>query len=452
MGGKTPWDISCLTIVAVIIGSILIHNTGRNAIAVDNNASKQEPSCVTEKCHGNMGKEKFVHGPVASGDCVFCHISEGDHRFKRINDVGKLCAQCHEKLITKQVVHPPVKEGKCTGCHDAHQSPNKFQLRATGADLCFLCHKRSIVGGKFVHGPAAVGSCSTCHQAHQSDFPKLLMAKGNQVCFDCHTDKADDLKSKKFIHAPVEDACVNCHSPHSGDHKYNLTSEGSKDLCLTCHTDKTKELEVAIVKHKGLETEKKCLACHDPHASDYAKQLKEQPATLCLGCHDKEYTSATGRLMNMKAFLAKNSDHHGPIKQNDCTGCHNPHGSGNFRILRENFPPLFYAGYNPDNYKLCYMCHEKTLASEEKTTTLTNFRNGDRNLHYLHVNKAVKGRTCRACHDAHATSNPKHIRDAVPFNKWNLPINFVKNDTGGQCSPGCHQRFIYDRNKPVVNK
>jgi predicted CXXCH cytochrome family protein len=98
------------------------------------------------------------------------------------------------------------------------------------------------------------------------------------------------------------------------------------------------------------------------------------------------------------------------------------------------------------------MCHEKDLAAEEWTTTMTGFRNGEQNLHYVHVHKAVKGRTCRACHDAHATNNPRHIRDSVPFGNWSLPVGYTKTETGGQCLPGCHQMFRYDRKNPVDNR
>ena len=424
------------------------HEYGR-ASAQGKEAVKE--SCITAKCHAKMGKDKFVHGPMAGGECDACHKQTGKHKFEPINDVGGLCEQCHEKLTTQKVVHPPVKQGQCTMCHSPHQSPYKFQLRASGSDLCFLCHDKAMVSGKFVHGPVAEGGCSTCHATHQSEFPKLLMADGNEVCFTCHPDKADAIKSAKFVHPPVQMGCVSCHSPHSSNYKYQLLAEGNRDLCLTCHSDKEKEIKAAAVPHKALDTPKRCLACHDPHVSKYPKQLIAQPAELCLGCHDRDYNGQDGPIANMKAILDSNSDHHGPLKEGDCSGCHNPHGSPNFRMLREPFPQLFYASYNPDNYKLCFMCHENSIARDEMTTTLTNFRNGDHNLHYVHVNRAVKGRTCRACHDAHATNNPKHIRDSVPFGKWQLPINYKKTGTGGSCSPGCHQRFGYDRVKPVVN-
>jgi len=401
-----------------------------------------------------MGTEKYVHGPASVGECTICHEQTGSHKFKPIENVGKLCNECHDKEFTRKVVHEPVKEGECTGCHDPHQSPYQYMLKGEAENLCFNCHDRDIIGEKYVHGPVAVGGCSICHQPHESDYPKLLNAEGNEVCFSCHTDKADAFKAKKYMHSPVEEGCTMCHSPHGGKFQYNLSADGRKDLCLACHEDMQSFIAGVKDKHLALDTEKGCLACHDPHVSDYANQLKMQPAELCLSCHDRDYLDDNGkvRVANMKKILEENSDHHGPIRENDCSACHSPHGSNNFRMLWENFPELFYAPYMEKNYALCFMCHEHTLAEEKYTTTLTGFRNGNQNLHYVHVNNPVKGRTCRACHDAHATNNPKHIRDGVPFGAWELPINFKKTETGGQCLPGCHQLFKYDRDKPVKNR
>ena len=414
-----------------------------------------KPTCVTAKCHSTMGTEKYVHGPAAVGDCTFCHQQIGKHSFKPIKNVGELCYQCHNREDGAKHVHPPVKEGNCTGCHDPHQSPNKFQLRAAGEELCFLCHKKfEIVGGQFVHSPVEEGGCNSCHNPHGSDFPKMLMAEGNDVCFSCHSDKEEESKTKKHTHSPVADSCLNCHSPHSTNHEYNLMGDANQELCFMCHDDKQEEIKNDKVTHKGLNTKQKCLACHDPHYSDNVKQLIKPPMDLCLSCHSQAYTNAQGEqtTANMAEILKNNKYKHGPILEKDCTACHNPHGSDNFRILKAYFPPVFYSPYDPKNYALCFMCHENDLASTPTTKTITGFRNGDQNLHYVHVNKTVKGRTCRACHDAHATNNPRHIRDSVPFGRWGLPINYTKTATGGSCAPGCHQPFKYDRQHPVKNR
>lgn len=414
----------------------------------------KQPTCVTSECHPKMGKDKYVHGPVATGSCTFCHKQEkkDTHQFKPITDVAALCYACHDKLQLGEVVHKPVKEGKCTGCHSPHQSGHNLQLLGGGQDLCFKCHDKSIIAGKVKHGPVAVGECNACHTHHAGSFPKLLAGKGNDSCYSCHKDKQTEFAAKPHIHAPMKTGCVQCHNPHASDHKFTLIGEETKGVCFACHKDKKKEIMEAKVKHGGLELKGGCMACHSPHTSAFPKLVEKAPMDLCLSCHDREYVAGNKKTAEMKGFLAKHKNVHGPIKDKDCSGCHNTHGSDHFRILRGNYPPLFYTKYDPKNYQLCFNCHNDTLVKDAKTTTLTGFRNGDQNLHFVHVNKSPKGRTCRACHDAHATNNPKHIRDTAPFGAWQMPVGLVKNQTGGSCLPGCHQEFKYDRGKLVKNR
>lgn len=414
-----------------------------------------EKSCVSAECHPKMGKDKYVHGPVATKDCSFCHKQEkkDKHTFQPIPDVAGLCYECHEPLDLGSVVHQPVQDGECIGCHDPHQSANQFQLKGEGAKLCYECHDTTIGQTKFVHGPVADDGCSICHAPHSSDAPKMLMAEGNEVCYSCHTDQEEDFAAKEYVHGPVAQGCVECHSPHGSEFNFSLPAESTQGVCFTCHTDKQDEIAKVTVKHGGLESERKCLGCHDPHVSAFPNQLDRAPLDLCLSCHDQEYRHENGSsVADMEKLLAENPSHHGPIADKDCSACHNTHGSTHFRILREKYPKKFYTSFNPDNFALCFMCHNDTLVKDAKTTTLTNFRNGDQNLHYVHVNKKPKGRTCRACHDAHATTNPKHVRDAVPFGAYQLPIGFTKVKNGGGCLPGCHQEFKYDRDKMVKNR
>jgi predicted CXXCH cytochrome family protein len=224
-------------------------------------------------------------------------------------------------------------------------------------------------------------------------------------------------------------------------------------LCFKCHKEKKKWVNSASVQHGALMTGKACLNCHEPHVSNIAKRLSMAPMDLCLSCHDRQVETPDGKpLTDMKKLLADNRDHHGPIRQKDCSGCHNPHGSDNFRILKKPYPSTFYMPFMPENYSLCFSCHEKTIVENPMTSKLTDFRNGQENLHFRHVNKPVKGRTCRACHETHASNNPKHIRNSVPFGAWELPINYKKTETGGSCMPGCHKPKKYDRLKKVVNE
>ena len=118
-------------------------------------------------------------------------------------------------------------------------------------------------------------------------------------------------------------------------------------------------------------------------------------------------------------------------------------------MAEKAFPDSFYTSFESEKYDLCFACHDKQIILEEKTAA-TGFRNGEQNLHYLHVNRE-KGRSCRACHHEHAANQPNHIREEVPFGRWRMQVEFEKTETGGSCSTGCHVPYKYDRASPVQN-
>jgi predicted CXXCH cytochrome family protein len=444
--------ITLLLFTALISISLMSKST------VAQEAKPQNDSCITSKCHGDINKQKYLHGPISQGQCIICHKASPKHKdnpkkykFKEIADIAAKCYECHEQFPPKKAMHAPVEEGECLACHNPHGSPNKFQLVSKGGKLCFDCHDEEIMEGNFVHGPAAVGGCIACHEPHTADFSKNLRANPPELCYMCHEDKAEVIHKAEFVHKPVSEDCTKCHNPHSAEKKFMLQSEAPV-LCLTCHKDKKDYLAKIAVKHGALDVNRSCLNCHDPHNSNIASILALAPMDLCMSCHDKEYKRKKGKpVTNIQKWLAENTDHHGPIKQQDCSGCHNPHGSENFRILRNPYPPNFYKPFAVENYNLCFGCHEKTLVLNPETTRLTNFRNGNMNLHFVHVNKPIKGRTCRACHETHASNFPKHIRESVPFGSWELPVNYEKTESGGSCMPGCHKLKSYDRIKRVTN-
>jgi predicted CXXCH cytochrome family protein len=172
---------------------------------------------------------------------------------------------------------------------------------------------------------------------------------------------------------------------------------------------------------------------------------------LCFECHDKEITLPDGsKLANIKKIIETGKSLHGPVAQRDCTVCHQIHGSDHRRLLTNEYPTDLYYPFSESAYALCFSCHDKDLVLLERTTTVTNFRNGDQNLHYTHVNRDKKGRTCSVCHDAHAANRERHIRDSIPFGPkgWPLPIGYEKLPDGGQCLAGCHRAFKYDRVHP----
>ncbi len=415
---------------------------------LSNAAAQTTQTCITPKCHATLGKERFVHGPVAVGECAACHaLLKGEtHKFSPVGKTESLCLKCHEPMVKKAVIHAPVAQGQCTACHDPHQAKQKFLLRgATVAGMCYSCHKREMFTKKYVHHPVAEGDCIVCHAPHTSDKGKLLVEAGSALCFQCHADLKDSFARAKHIHKPVADNCLSCHSAHSNDAQFILTRE-MPGLCLDCHSELREHLAAVVIRHNAVDNERKCMNCHTPHDAPYAAQLKNEPMALCLSCHNTEMTTAhSEKLGNMAQVFDTHKEWHGPVRDRDCSGCHDTHGSAFFRILRQRYPKEFYVSYSADQYDLCFSCHDPTLAQDATTTTLTGFRDGDNNLHYVHVNRKVKGRTCRSCHETHASQKPRHIRESVPFGQWMLPIRFESSANGGKCSPGCHAPLSYSR-------
>jgi predicted CXXCH cytochrome family protein len=276
-----------------------------------------------------------------------------------------------------------------------------------------------------------------------------LTVEPKKLCFSCHEITEQELEKFEFVHEPVKGDCVVCHSPHGGDNSKMLIAK-APDLCYPCHEDIKDMAENSVVKHSVVKSEGGCLKCHTPHASSIQYGLKAAPMDLCMGCHDKAVGISKDEIL--KAFSGEIKGMkfmHGPVGEKNCKGCHTPHGSKNFRLLAKDYPPQFYSSFEVENYDLCFSCHPKDLVLNAETKDLTDFRNGRSNLHFLHVNKDTRGRTCRSCHAVHASNREKHLRESVPYGSWELPINFSKTATGGRCEPGCHIPKDYDRKKPV---
>lgn len=408
--------------------------------------------CTDSGCHDGYAKKRVVHSPVETADCDACHEAvEGEaHKFALTEEGGDLCLECHEFDDTK-VTHQPVSEGECLACHDPHATDVPKLLTAENeVELCTDCHDELIEDFEYLHGPVAADSCTACHLPHGSNHPALLSAEGRDVCAECHDELFERVEDSAFAHEPVKDRCTDCHNPHGGAHRFFLADE-PPELCLGCHDTIEELLDDATVTHDAVTADRACLNCHDPHAGEIEKLLLKESMALCLSCHDREQGSGDEKVLNIALHLKENPDHHGPIRDGDCTSCHNPHGGENFRMLNLAFPARFYVPFDEESYALCFDCHEVEMLEDEETDEATGFRNGERNLHFLHVNRAVKGRTCRACHDLHGSTRPKHIRDSVPFGKWRIPINFEQEGSGGSCQPGCHRKYRYDRDSAVAN-
>lgn len=415
-------------------------------------------SCLSGGCHQAIDDLRYRHQPVTEGDCLSCHLATGETHpadgrqgFTLAAQGADLCNRCHSLPTGMKKVHLPVAEGECLSCHRPHGSAGRFLLDDSDdlGPLCFSCHDRAPFQLPTAHGPVAAGACTACHSPHASELDFLLLAKGQESCLKCHDDFARQMQEAAVIHPPVRKSpCTSCHSPHSSATVALLTGE-MPELCLGCHAQIGKIVAEAKNQHPPLRSENGCGSCHNSHFSRSAGLLPLDEQSLCLNCHGEDQQGSSSR-RNIQKEISGAKVLHGPLNEKKCSPCHNPHGSDHPRLLSGAFPDSLYFPYQSGGYDFCLDCHDRNLLRFKETTIYTEFRNGDLNLHFLHVADKRKGRSCRFCHATHASDAPKLIsKKGVAFGEWDIPIRLELSPSGGSCAPGCHAPLAYDRLAPV---
>lgn len=371
--------------------------------------------------------------------------------------VGCTNATCHTEQTQFRYLHRKADRELCRDCH-APVQPNLHQFKPASKtqDGCVRCHKTydtrhpARKSWAFVHGPVAVGDCLVCHKPHGSQHRYLLSQPEGQSCSTCHRDISHPKPPHPGLHEPVSKGkCLTCHVSHGSSTKY-LLRPNPVDNCLQCHKTVKEKLAKTRAHHGAMTSGQQCLNCHTGHAVLNKYMLTRPDAALCLGCHNQSVvTHGKKQLINIAQHLALHKNHHKPVKEGKCTACHQAHGSLHPKLLAKHLPPSLYAAFSTSQYALCFSCHDADLAATKQTYRDTQFRNGALNLHAIHVQQK-KGRSCRFCHDMHASSLPHLLRKTVRFGQWDLTIGFQKQSDGGLCQTACHEPKQYNRKTPVL--
>lgn len=289
------------------------------------------------------------------------------------------------------------------------------------------------------------GQFPTVGRSMGSTRNSFIKAGNEPKCSDCH----GELLGKKTVHAAASGGCENCHSIDIREHTESSAKglklfESLPGLCYKCHEDVKKDILASNQLHSALRLKSSCTSCHSPHSSDNEKLLYTELNKQCLNCHNKD-VSATGRpVVNMKTLIANSKVIHPPVRDDACVVCHKAHAAENNNLLNNSFPVGNYAAKEAAAFGICWDCHDIDLFREPKTTTATNFRNGEKNLHFIHLNSGTS-RSCIMCHNVHGSPNEHLIEDKVKFGQWNLPVRYTPTKNGGSCFPGCHVQKSYSR-------
>jgi len=411
-------------------------------------SQEEEENCTTAGCHTVITSKINLHSALDEG-CTSCHEQNyKDHpsrlgkEFNITEELPDLCYNCHDEPAPNKVVHDAVLKGKCTACHSPHSSNFPSLLKSeTPEDLCRKCHNINPDKNYFEHGPVASGQCLSCHEPHQSQNKILLKKLPPQLCLSCHKEKKELLKMET-VHKAYKESCLNCHLPHNSKEE-KLIKYKIADLCYGCHKNKKDEITKSKIIHKVINTKESCTSCHSPHATNTNTLLKKEDNVLCLSCHNKEYKDGDNTIINIADKLKNSKYQHEAVESGSCTDCHQPHSSDINYLLNNDFPfGNYIEGPKAEKFALCFDCHDSDALVLPKTTTATGFRNGNNNLHFLHISKN-KGRNCTLCHSIHGADNPHIIASKVKFGDWQMPLKYKVKEDGGSCSPGCHSERSY---------
>ena len=260
---------------------------------------------------------------------------------------------------------PPLANETCQTCHVAMED---HKVNVYHSD-CLACHtpepKHLVEGGKDTMKLPSSDKCLACHKSN--DRKRMNWA------FSAHSKAGVD--------------CRNCHGVHSPDiHMKNerefkgvnvgmWKSDAKSALCMTCHTDVAARMNMPShhpVKEGGLS----CVSCHDPHSGALPGLGDRNGLAGLTGLTGKNEQCAKchQNVSGPKVF------EHAPVVE-DCTTCHNPHGSPNRRLLQLAQPMQ------------CLQCHSVTANRHARAGVL----NG------------AQMRNCTNCHSAiHGShSDPK---------------------------------------------
>ncbi len=205
-----------------------------------------------------------------------------------------------------------------------------------GSKACAECHEETTKGFHnathaklMAPGDASKEmGCESCHG------PGSVHSKGGggagtivnpnknpETCYQCHLDKRGEfaLQNSHPI-AAGKMSCGDCHEPHKGD---AIVAGGTQLMAANALCLKCHESQRGpyVFEHEALRDN--CTTCHNPHGTVNAKMLKARNQTLCLQCHYQQQT-VTGQL------LIGGRDHAAFVSRGTCwsAGCHEAiHGS-----------------------------------------------------------------------------------------------------------------------------
>ena len=315
------------------------------------------------------------------------------------------------------------------------KAPDEPQVRsraATGQTKpCIECHEGFYSITKTKHGvkgdprtPAATGKsitgdpddamCGACH-GDLTEHNKKPRTPGlvpvtfgkkaptepqNEACMACH-ETGSRIHWQGSKHERTKQTCASCHRVHASKDPVMVT-ETQASVCFECHQDRRAELH-RMSTHPTKTGFFSCSSCHAAHGSTTRASLQKNSVNeTCYTCHAQ-----------MRGpFLWEHRS-----AQDDCTNCHNPHGTTADFLLKTRAPFLCLSCHDPSSHpgNVPGIAGNVDMSKNRAGTTLSTTAPSDNNNTSGVVGK-TQGLSCMNCHtDIHGSNNPMNSTRALRF-------------------------------------
>lgn len=271
-----------------------------------------------------------------------------------------------------------------TAAADANPCAGMAQGELMGVEACNECHEDKVTQMRSsVHGqpgdtrsPFARDECETCHGPGTTHFDVegncIISLRGrfgesvemrNDICLACHA--RDLVHWHGSLHEAEDLACTACHDIHQPDPVLERTTQAG--VCNRCHVDVRARIYRAST-HPIRAARVVCSDCHNPHGSPAPAALQKLSINeTCYLCHAEK----------RGPFLWE----HYPVTE-DCTLCHEAHGSNHAPLLNRQRP------------QLCQQCHADIRAMGRRhVRRFLDFNDTDPNR-----GRFIVGESCENCH------------------------------------------------------
>ena len=148
--------------------------------------------------------------------------------------------------------------------------------------VCLGCHEtRGRLGWFGSRHETGDVSCASCHQVHRPRDRVFDSLAQQEACFDCHPKRRAD--TFKASSHPLRFGNMSCSDCHDPHNGDNDFLLRQASVNETCYTCHAEKQGPYLWEHAPASED--CSLCHQVHGSNHPELLKKRPPLLCQQCH-----------------------------------------------------------------------------------------------------------------------------------------------------------------------